>query len=254
MLALTIGVALAETPAARVGRVWAAGSERMTTAGSLPVPALSSGDLRELARGEVVKQRRRESGSDWAVGLAWLPHPMDAIWVGIVDNEHDDLTSGLRELTLSSRGPNDLTLFQELSLPRPFDTRIWVIRLWNPNGVYTRTSGALWERVWELAPESALDAVPADFLTSAQRADGVYTPVNEGGWSFLPDGDGTLVVYQARTSVGGLVPDELVLRFAVSRLDELLLHVGELADRSVGHYDLDHAPLVRPDGSEIPRF
>jgi hypothetical protein len=251
---LTLHAALAASPEDRVRTLWTRGTAQMAESGSLPMPDLTSRDIRALAAGEVVKQRRREEGSDWAIGLVWLPHSVDAIWVGMVDDAHDELTENLREIEIASSGPNEFDLFQEITLPRPFHTRHWILHIRNAAEVFAQTDGSLWERAWTLQPETDLDLVPTTFLSAHARAASVYTPVNEGGWSLLPDGDATLLVYQARIGVGGIIPDELVVRFAIATIDELLLHVGVLAARAPGHYTGSHEALLRPDLSEIPRF
>ena len=78
--------------------------------------------------------------------------------------------------------------------------------------------------------------------------------MNEGGWTLVPAAGGVIVVYQVRTDIGGNIPDELVLHYALSTLDELIEHVGELAARAPSHYRAGHYDIVRPDGARVPAW
>ena len=152
--------------------------------------------------------------------------------------------------------PGHKVLYQHLDLPFPFSDRHWVIIIENTAGLHAATGGAVWERVWDLDPrgQAALSEVPA--ALQAELGEGfteaIVTPVNAGGWYFLPTEGGVLTIYQVRTVIGGNIPDELVVRYALSTLDELIEHVAELAERAPSHYGAAHYPIVRPDGSAIP--
>lgn len=243
--------------ATQLQAAWDAVVPALKAHGRLPVPSFSAAQWAELAQGRVVRQRVPSSdGVDRAVGAAWLAHPPDAIWIGVLDDVHDDLVSGLSETWMPGSSAQVKRLYQHLDLPAPFADRHWVLQIRNTPGPYTATGGAVWERTWQLDPqgEAALAELPAEFLArdDAPELDGaVWTPVNDGGWTLVPAAGGVLVVYQVRTVVGGNIPDDLVVRYAVSTLDELLQHVGELAARAPGHYRAGHYPIQRPDGTPI---
>ena len=215
----------------------------------LPLPPRSAGQLEAIAGGGVAKLRVREEGADRAVGLTWMPHPPDAIWLAIQDDKHSTMVKGLSELQLDGTRPGFKVLYQHLDLPFPFNDRHWVLHLWNNEALF---SAGPWERIWALDPrvEGALVDLPADWRERHEGA--LWTPVNEGGWWLFPGEGGTLVVYQVRTSIGGAVPEELVLRYAMSTLDEMMAHIDGRAAEIPGHYDAAHFSILRPDGAPIP--
>ncbi|MCB9758399.1 MAG: hypothetical protein H6739_01030 [Alphaproteobacteria bacterium] len=242
------------TPEA-LASAWAAVTPVIAAEGRLPLPPLSAKHWQDIADGEVVKLRMDGgAGADRAVGVGWLPYPIDAVWVGVLDDVHDDLVSGLSETWLPGTVPGHKVLYQHLDLPRPFSDRHWVIIIENTRRLYAVSGGAVWERTWDLDPrgDAALQDVPPGFVEGFDTA--IVTPVNEGGWYLVPAEGGVLVVYQVRTVVGGNIPDELIVRYALATLDELIAHVGELAARAPNHYVGDHYGIVRPDGAEIPRW
>ena len=215
----------------------------------LPLPPLTDAHLDEIVAGEVVKLRVREAGTDRAVGLTWMTHPPDAIWLALQDDKHSPMLESLSELQLTGTRPGFKVLYQHLDLPFPFSDRHWVLHLWNNEALY---AAGLWERTWKLDPrvEGALVDLPEDWR--ARHSQATWTPVNEGGWWLLPSKGGTLVVYQVRTSIGGAVPEELVLRYAMSTLDEMMAHIDRRAAEIPSHYDATHFSILRPDDAPIP--
>ncbi|MCB9741463.1 MAG: hypothetical protein H6740_02540 [Alphaproteobacteria bacterium] len=225
--------------------------------GRLPLPALSAAQWAEVAAGEVVKLRRTDAdGVDTAIGVGFVPHPIDQVWVGVLDDVHDDLVSNLSETWLPGTTPGHKVLYQHLDLPMPFSDRHWVIIIENTRGLHAASGGAVWERVWDLDPRgaAAFEDVPAELVQrlGSGFTDAIVTPINAGGWYFIPTAGGVLTIYQVRTDIGGNIPDELVVRYALSTLDELIEHVAELPARAPAHYRGTTTPIVRPDGSAIP--
>ena len=171
----------------------------------------------------------------------WTPQPRDTVWLAILDDTHDTLISSLHEERLPSAENGRKRLYQFLDVPWPFQDRHWALEIWNSSALAAATGNRLWERTWLLLPEStAPEPVP----------EAIWTPVNDGGWLLLEVGGGTLLVYHARTLVGGNIPDELATRWAMTVLDDMLSHVIERAADIPAHYDATHKPIN--GGDDIP--
>lgn len=253
MILSLLPLALAAPSPQALEATWRAVTPTISQAGRLPVPSLSAADFQALSEGEILKQRAEKKGEvDRAFGIGWLPYSIDAVWIGVLDDVHDDLVSGLTETWLPGSSSAHKILYQHLDLPMPVSDRHWVIVIENTRGLYTASQGKVWERTWDLDPrgDAALALVPAGLVEDPASA--IVTPVNDGGWYLVPAEGGVLVVYQVRTAIGGNIPDELVVQYAMSTLDELITHVGELAARAPSHYRAGHYAITRPDGSAIP--
>ena len=239
---LALGAALAATPPlAELKADWARLSALRDEHGQLSA-TLSESDLVALSQGRMVKHRERIAGPDHAWGVAWSTEPREALWIAILDDTHDTIVEGLREQQLPGTTPDRKLLFQHLDLPWPFEDRQWVLEIVNNPTIYTASGGDIWERVWTLAPESlATDPAP----------DAIWTPENDGGWLLMEAAGGTLMVYQVRGDIGGAIPDDLVTRYALSTLDDMLDHVMDRAAIIPAHYDAAHFAMRRPDGTDI---
>lgn len=252
ILALT-AIAFAGPDPRALESAWRAVTPVITQSGKLPLPTLSGADFDDIASGDIIKQRAGKKGEvDRAIGIGWLPYSVDAVWVGVLDDVHDDLVSGLTETWLPGTTADRKILYQHLDLPMPVSDRHWVIIIENTRALHAASNGGVWERTWDLDPrgDAALAEVPAGLVKDPASA--IVTPVNDGGWYLVPAEGGVLVVYQVRTVIGGNIPDELVVQYAMSTLDELITHVGELAARAPTHYRAGHYAITRPDGSAIP--
>jgi hypothetical protein len=198
-----------------------------------------------MAKGEVARRRLPLEGADRVVGAMWTDLPRDAIWIAIQDDAHDKLVDNLRETRLPDTPSGHKRLYQHLDFPWPFTNRQWVIDIRDNPVLADATDGASWERTWDLAD-------PA--LAPAPDPEGIWTPVNDGGWLLVTAGGGTIVVYHVRSVIGGAIPAEVVTRWAMGTLEQMLRHVEKRAQEIPGHYGADHTPIIRPDGSAIPPF
>lgn len=240
--------------AAALLAAWAAVLPALQASGRLPAPPLGAAELERVAVGEVVKLRLAHPDGDVGavdrgVGVAWVPVSADALWLAILDDLHNDLVSGLTELHLRGTTPARKVLYQHLDLPLPFQDRHWVLEI-RSNAELFASSGA-WERSWVLDARgvASLAEVPGGAPAGA-----LWTPVNEGGWLLVPVDGGTLVTYQVRTDIGGSVPQELVLRYALATLDELIRNTSRIGAGMAAHYQAGHAPIARPDGAALPHW
>lgn len=238
---LTSLFALAAPDPAALSRDWSARAAAMTQQAWRPV-ALSAAQLGVLAAGDVVRAREQLEGADRVLGAIWSSHPRDHLWIAILDDKHDTLVRDLFEQQLPGTVPQRKLLYQRLDLPWPFDDRQWVIEIRNNPSLWAATDGLIWERTWRLAdPGLAISATP----------DALWTPVNEGGWTLVDAAGGTIVLYHARTVVGGAIPDDAVASYAMAKLEEMMRHVVSRAASLGDHYGPDHERLYRPDGSAI---
>ena len=108
-----------------------------------------------------------------------------------------------------------------------------------------QTHNQLWERSWDLA-ESSLMPNPDD--------DAIWIPVATGSWLLFPVEQGTMVVYHARSAIGGRIPDEAVTRWALATLDEMMNHIANRAATMDAHYTGNHEIIRGCDDAPIPKF
>jgi len=210
---------------------------------------------KRLAAGEVVKWRlSRTAGADQLIAMGFIDQPIEAVWVGILDDRHSTLVSDVIERQLPGSTASRKVLYQHLHLPVPFSDRHWTLIVQSNPQLFAERHGRAWERTWDLDPrgEASLADLPAALRSEVDGS--IWTPENAGGWLLLSVGWGTLVMYHLRTNIGGYIPEGLVTRYAMSKMDELIAQVGRFADRAPRHYVKGHAFFLRPDGSRVPYF
>jgi hypothetical protein len=251
---LLLSIALAEDPSAETLRaVWVESLPALQAHSRMPVITLEEGAFDELAKGEVVRFRRQESDTvDGAVGVAWVPYSPEDLWLGAIDDVHQHLADGLTEQWLPGTVPGHKVLYQHFDVPAPFDDRHWVIVIDSNKPLYEASSSVIWERTWDLDERgtAALEDVPEDTVEAPE--DALWTPVNRGGWLMIPCEGGSLIVYQVSSDIGGNIPEEMVVRFAMASLGGMIGHLEELAQATPEHYVDDHFVILRPDGQPIP--
>jgi hypothetical protein len=197
-----------------------------------------------VADGEVARRRDSLEGTDRVLGVIYVPTPRDTAWVAIQD-PHAGTVDGFVDENLPSSTFARRVAYQRIALPWPLQPRQWVIEVVNNGALRDRTGGALWERTWTLSDQRG---------AAAELPSAVWLPVNDGGW-FLLDvhAEGTLVGYHARTSIGGVVPDEAALRWSYGTLERLLRDIRARATDWVdGHYVAAHPLVLRPDETPVP--
>jgi hypothetical protein len=168
----------------------------------------------------------------------------------------------LVEFVIEEKSFDHAVWYGHIDLPRPVRDRQWVVESKNNHALAAASGGRCWEHEWKLVPD-ALDRERAHVartgnarVTPEQLADAIYTPVNHGGWMLatLPGGR-TLVAYQATSVVGGAIPDWLVLKLTMSRLESVLREVEKRAAAwAPTHYGADHPPVAGGDGQPLRRF
>ena len=257
MLSLLVSVAAAGPASSELSGHWTSFVREASGVAALALPAFSEKEWGLVAEGGVVKHRIRGelgvSGAtvDRVVGLAFVPFPVEQVWIGVLDDVHASLVEGLTERQLPGTTPRRKVLYQALDLPFPFHDRHWVLQI-ESNAALLASTGA-WERTWSLDPRGTAALVDVDPAVRLPVDDAVWTPENDGGWLMVPvPGQGTLVVYQARTDIGGVIPDDLVTRYALARLDEMVEQTTELAERAPRHYVGDHDVIYGPGADPVP--
>ncbi len=258
-LILLFSGVLAGPTSAELAVAWSTFSGQAQGVVRLALPDFDGADWERVAGGKVARRRIRGeigvSGGtvDRVIGVAFVPHPVEQVWIGILDDVHASLVSGLTERQLPGTTPSRKVLYQALDLPFPFSDRHWILRISSNEALFASTGA--WERTWSPDPRGvdALVDVPEEIRLDPAEA--VWTPENDGGWLLVPvSTGGTLVVYQARTDIGGVIPDDLVTRYAMARLDEMMEQTTALAERAPRHYVGDHDPIWGPDAAAVPTW
>ncbi len=237
-------VALAQPNPADLSAAWNGHLEAIATHSPAPV-LLSEEDFRVVSEGGIAKRRLVQEGPDRAIGVGWTPHPREAVWVAIIDDIHNTMVSDLTEHRLGQTPSGAKLLYQRLDLPWPFNDRQWTIEIRSDRAVADHTSNQVWSRSWTLSPNKAPQVATEDAL---------WAPTLDGGWLVIDAAGGTLVVYQARTTIGGVVPDDVVTRWALSTLDEMMGNLFKRAAEIPSHYDASHESILGGDGQPITPF
>ncbi len=202
-------------------------------------------DFEAMGDGKIAKRRIREDGPDRAMGAMWAPLDRNQIWVAILDDAHDNLVSALTETRLGPSQQGNKLLYQHLDLPWPVQDRQLVVEIQNNTEIARATEGVLWERSWDLADSKLMtDADPH----------AIWVPLATGSWLLFPVEDGTIVVYHARSTIGGRIPDEIVTRWAMATVDEMMVHIVDRAREITGHYTEGHEIFFGGDNQPIKPF
>lgn len=207
--------------------------------------ALEQGDFSAIANGQIAKRRIRENGPDRAMGAMWAPIDRNHIWIAILDDGHDNLLSSLTETRLENSEHGHKRLYQHLDLPWPVHNRQLVVEIQNNTDISNATEGFLWERSWDLAEPALMDKPDPS---------AVWIPLATGSWLLFPVENGTVVVYHVRSTIGGRIPDEVVTRWAMSTLDEMMQHIVDRAGNIHTHYTGNHEILLGGDNLPIEQF
>lgn len=225
-------------------------------------PKLTDAQLQQLIEGDcvrVLKANDDPNGPSAATGMVLSSVPRPDLWVATQD-PHTVVDPDLTEFIVDQVGPDEAIWYGYWDLPRPVKDRQWVVRSYNNHQLASATDNQAWEHVWTLVPDGLERVRPlvqdgkAKGVGMAQVDDAIFTPVNRGSWFMVAVGDKTLLGYQATSVVGGAVPDWLVARLAMARLESVLRGVEDRARTWVdGHYGGAHAGVYGGDGQHIPR-
>ncbi|MFT7519652.1 MAG: hypothetical protein ACI9MC_001794 [Kiritimatiellia bacterium] len=255
MFWLTFGLALAGTPNQDIEEAWSTYQQHAT----FQVLGPDEKQRDQLLAGNVVKiVQHRQGAPSTALALLVMDYSIEEMWLAEFDphfNQGEDFV--LLELTAGR--PHTERWYGYLDLPFPFSDRQWVADTWFNEALAKATANRQWEFAWTLTPQGlalARPAIAANKLpgVTLERMDAaIMTPDNEGAWLFLrlPEGR-SLLGYHVTSTVGGSVPDWLVLRLVMGRLDELLRDVeSRCATGLRGHYDSKHVRIMGGDHQPV---
>jgi len=224
------------------------------------VPLLDAEQLESLDQGDVLRIVERHADRDQparALAFKLSAHPMQALWVASVD-PHLTVDPDLIERRLSRTGHKELW-YGYYDLPYPLSDRHWLVESWNNRRLARATAGRAWEHAWRLA-EGRMDQARAyvsaghiQGVTLESMDSAVQTPHNHGAWVVLRLSDGrSLLGYHATSTVGGSIPDWLVLQLVRGKLQALLERVDARCEQLVpSHYTASHPHLESGDGTPL---
>lgn len=202
----------------------------------------SDEEWQQVASGQVARRRERLDGTDRVLAVRWVPADIDTTWLAIQDPHGVELPNFVEE-ELAGSSRDRRVVYQRITLPWPMTDRQWVVEVRNNLALLSATDGEVWERTWTLSRQRG---------AAAEVPSAVWLPVNEGGWFLVDAAGGTLLGYHVRTVIGGMVPDEAAVQWSYSTMSSLLNGIAERVPFERSHYRAGHAPVLRPDGTEIP--
>ncbi|HCP45504.1 MAG TPA: hypothetical protein DIU15_05660 [Deltaproteobacteria bacterium] len=226
-----------------------------------PLPELDPTSMRRLSQGQLLRLRDpapTEGGPQRITGLLVCEASRDALWLALRD-PHLDAVKDLTEVRLSEEGQWPTVWYQFFHTPGPFADRHWVLSVDDNLALARSSENRLWEHYWTLAaegPQTAADAVEkgqVPGVDSAMVSKAVYVPFNEGAWLVMALSENrTLLGYTVRASVGGRIPDKLVVNYSLLTLGRVLRRVEARSTTIHSHYDAAHARIRGGDGEPIP--
>jgi len=235
--------------------------QEYNAAARFPLPGLDPGQMRRLSRGKVVRIRDQVSadgGPQRITGLLVCDAKRDDLWVALRD-PHLTAVKELTEVRISPDGQWPTLWYQFFHMPGPFADRHWVIAVDDNIALAEGSSDRLWEHYWTLyddGPNKAAEVVAAGRIPGvdeALAAKAVYVPFNEGAWLLMSLGEGrTLLGYMVRVTVGGRIPDKLVVNYSMLTLARLLRGVAARSASAEQHYGAEHRRIRGGGGQPIP--
>ena len=237
--------------------------EQFNTHSQFDLPILSTTQVQSLLNGEtlsIIDQQGGENEPRRAVGIRLSSHPKEKLWLSCQD-VHFVQQSSTKELRVNQRPPDSADWYGYLDMPWPFSDRHWFVKVWNNHELANKTNNQAWEHPWDLIPNgddivrSHIAAGKLDGVTTEMMDDAVYTPVSRGAWAAMDVADSSLFIYHATTQVGGNIPEEVIVRYVRSGLDEMLRNIEKRAATVMdSHYSGDHPLLPGGDGKPVPHF
>ena len=217
------------------------------------VPAFSEEHLSRIQAGETVWRESKKPTGETLLTIGGLIEASPAaVWIAILDDDHNGLSDRITERELHPRQPGYKSLYQHLSLPYPLTDRHWIIEIQTDTQLYASSKQKIWRRGWDLDPrgEKALSQLAPDDMSHIQT--GVWTPANEGEWLVLPLASKCLVIYRGRFDVGGRIPESIAQAVGSQGALDLFEQLQDLANEMPAHYRGSHPPILAPTGQQVP--
>ena len=227
------------------------------------LPSLTRSQIDKLLDGEtlsIIDQPGPDIHPRRAVGIRLSELPKEKLWIACQD-KHFLQQSSTKELRVDFHPPDAATWYGYFDVPWPFSDRHWYVKSWNNHILAKQTNNNAWEHPWELIPDGkalvrphiAQGKLPG--ITEEMMDTAIYTPINIGAWATIDVNDRSLLVYHATTQVGGNIPEDLMVRFVKSGLDEMLREMEYRAHHVIeSHYSEKHPLLPGGDGELVPHF
>lgn len=226
------------------------------------LPSLTPAQLQQLIDGDCVRVLAPSAdpgGASAATGLLLTSVERDALWLAAQD-PHAQVDPDLTEFVVTHKGPDAATWYGYWDLPRPVKDRQWVVDSYNNHELARATEGQAWEHVWSLVPDGLeqvrgmVSPTPVEGIGVDHLEHAIFTPVNRGSWMMIEVEDKVLLAYQASSVVGGAIPDWMVSKLVMMRLESVLRGVEKRATAwAPTHYGASHQPVYGGDGAPIAR-
>ena len=240
--------------------------ERYNALTNLDVPVLTKAQRIELSQGQVVKLIQRGDSSTGAVEAGKVRAyyvtdlPKHQLWLAFQD-AHFQIQEMTTDYLYKEHTQDKMDWYGFIDLFWPLSDRHWLVRVWNSHEIAQKSNNEIWEHPWKLIDngaelmQSRIDKGLVDGISQSMFEQAIYLPASNGTWVAMDVEDHTLLIYSATATVGGSIPEELMMRYLLSGLDTFILE-GERRARTVmpKHYVDPHPSIFGGDGSPIPLY
>ena len=240
--------------------------ERYNALTNLDVPTLTNDQRLALTQGEVVKLIQRGDSSKGGVEAGKVrayyvtPIPKAQLWLAFQD-AHFQVQEMTTDYLFKKHTQDRMDWYGFIDLFWPLSDRHWLVRAWNTHEIAQKSGNEIWEHPWALIHEGVelmqphiqkglVKGIDEDMFNEA-----IYVPASNGTWVAMDVENHTLLIYSATATVGGSIPEELMMRYLLSGLDKFILE-GEQRARTtmLKHYVAPHEPIYGGDGKAIPLY
>jgi hypothetical protein len=182
------------------------------------------------------------------------------LWLSYSD-PHFTLKSNFRFELIKKIGVDKMVWYGHLDLPWPVDDRHWITLSWNNHHMAKVSHNKMWEHPWEL--DLSYESKILDLIRTGKIKDltedafksSIFLPESKGAFALIRLEERTLVIYHSTGTIGGLVPDELMIRFLMRSMEELLTGIDQRSVQRVPrHYKSPHTMIYGGDGIQIPHL
>ena len=232
----------------------------------IDVPKLSSSNVQKLLKGKVVtlvnNGKATEKGVEKGKAVAYYISdlPKEKLWVSFQD-PHFQVQENTTELLFQKKSADNLVWYGFMDLSWPMSDRHWVVRVWNNHELAKKTDNRMWEHPWKLVKDgkeqvrSKIEGGALPKIKKKMFDDAIYLPESTGAWVMIDVDDSTLMIYSATATVGGAVPEGLMMNFLLSSMNRFMKDGEKRARGKVpSHYNSSHKGIYGGDGKIISGF
>ena len=227
------------------------------------IPVLTDKQIDDLNSHKVVKILDSGDGMSKpkrGIGLLLTQATPNDLWIAYSD-DHFTLNPNFHYIQLEVKAQGNETWYGLVDLPWPFEDRHWVTTSWNNLEMASLTDNQMWEHPWVKSPEfheKARKVIASGVypkLKAKNFDEAIFLPENSGALATIKIGKSTLLIYHATGTIGGIIPDDLMLRYLLHSLTDLLNGIEERALQNVkAHYTTGHKPVISGSGVLIPYY